>query len=210
MAAGPGLYSRVVAVLKVGLPLIALALLAGLFLAPREEERGVVFSPGDVEAFGEGLQISNATFTGTTRGDDRFRFTADLVVPDAAPPERAAITRPAGTIELKGGPVVTVEAATGDLHVPSQRLDLVGELRAGVGEGDLQVRRAQVEHLGGLSGAWACHAGAFGDGRLASPDVVLGDVDDDDIRRAELEQAGVMNANPGDAGGPACVFASGQ
>ena len=65
MAAGPGLYSRVVAVLKVGLPLIALALLAGLFLAPREEERGVVFSPGDVEAFGEGLQISNATFTGT-------------------------------------------------------------------------------------------------------------------------------------------------
>ena len=97
MAAGPGLYSRVVAVLKVGLPLIALALLAGLFLAPREEERGVVFSPGDVEAFGEGLRISNPTFTGTTRGDDRFRFTAELVVPDAAPPERAAIERPAGT-----------------------------------------------------------------------------------------------------------------
>ena len=48
MAAGPGLYSRVVAVLKVGLPLIALALLAGLFLAPREEERGVVFSPGEI------------------------------------------------------------------------------------------------------------------------------------------------------------------
>jgi lipopolysaccharide export system protein LptC len=135
MAAGPGLYSRVVAVLKVGLPLIALALLAGLFLAPREEERGVVFSPGDVQAFGEGLQISNATFTGTTRGDDRYRFTADLVVPDAAPPERAAITRPAGTIELKGGPVVTVEAATGDLHVPSQRLDLVGDVRIETSDG---------------------------------------------------------------------------
>jgi lipopolysaccharide export system protein LptC len=114
MAAGPGLYSRVVAVLKVGLPLIALALLAGLFLSPREEAgEGVVFSPGD----------------------ERFHFTADLVVPDAAPPERAAITRPAGTIELEGGPVVTVEAERGDLHLPSQRLDLVGDVRIETSDG---------------------------------------------------------------------------
>lgn len=136
MAAGPGLYSRVVAVLKVGLPLIALALLAGLFLSPREEAgEGVVFSPGDVEAFGEGLRISNPTFTGTTRADERFHFTADLVVPDAAPPERASITRPAGTIELEGGPVVTVEAERGDLHLPSQRLDLVGDVRIETSDG---------------------------------------------------------------------------
>ena len=33
--------------------------------------------------------ITNPTFTGTTRGEDRFRFTAALVVPDAAPPQRA-------------------------------------------------------------------------------------------------------------------------
>ena len=136
MAAGPGLYSRVVAVLKVGLPLIALALLAGLFLSPREEQGGgVVFSPGDVEAFGEGLRISNPTFTGTTRADERFHFTAELVVPDAAPPERAAITRPAGTIELEGGPVVTVEAERGELHLPSQRLDLVGDVRIETSDG---------------------------------------------------------------------------
>ena len=70
----------------------------------------MVFSPGDVEALGEGLRISNPTFTGTTRGDDRFRFTADLVVPDAAPPERAAITGSPARSSCKGGPVVTVEA----------------------------------------------------------------------------------------------------
>ena len=37
MAAGPGLHSRVVAILKVGLPLVALALLSGLFLAQPDD-----------------------------------------------------------------------------------------------------------------------------------------------------------------------------
>ena len=79
MAAGPGLYSRVVAVLKVGLPLVAVGLLASLFLVQTDDRLGgnVVFSPGDVEALGSGLSINNPTFTGTTRGEDRFRFTAD-------------------------------------------------------------------------------------------------------------------------------------
>ena len=79
--------------------------------------------------------ISNPTFTGTTSGGDRFRFTAELVVPDAAPPERAAITRPAGTLELAGGPSVTLEAADGDLHIPTQRLDLSGAVRIATSDG---------------------------------------------------------------------------
>jgi lipopolysaccharide export system protein LptC len=129
MARGPELYSRVVAILKVGLPLVALGLLSALFISPGvRDDDGVVFSPGDVEAFGTGLRVSNPTFTGTTRGGDRFRFTADLVVPDAAPPERAAITRPAGTLELTSGPTVSLEAETGDLHLPTQRLDLLGSV----------------------------------------------------------------------------------
>ena len=59
------------------------------FLVQTDDRLGgdLVFSPGDVEALGEGLRIANPTFTGTTRGQDTFRFTADLVVPDAAPPE---------------------------------------------------------------------------------------------------------------------------
>jgi lipopolysaccharide export system protein LptC len=69
MAVGPGLYSRVVAVLKVGLPLVAVGLLASLFVVQTDDRigEGVVFSPGDVEALGSGLRISNPTFTGTTR-----------------------------------------------------------------------------------------------------------------------------------------------
>ena len=130
MPAGPGLYSRVVAVLKVGLPLVAVGLLASLFLAQTDDRLGgnVVFSPGDVEALGSGLRIDNPTFTGTTEGGDRFRFTAELVEPDAAPPQRARITTLAGTLDLHNGPQVRVSARTGDFDIPTQRLDLSGEV----------------------------------------------------------------------------------
>jgi lipopolysaccharide export system protein LptC len=130
MPAGPGLYSRVVAVLKVGLPLVAIGLLVSLFLVQTDDRLGgnVVFSPGDVEALGSGLRIDNPTFTGTTQGGDRFRFTAALVEPDAAPPERARITTLAGTLDLQDGPRVSVSARTGDLDIPTQRLDLSGQV----------------------------------------------------------------------------------
>jgi lipopolysaccharide export system protein LptC len=129
MTAGPELYSRIVAVLKLALPLVALGLLASIFLVQTDDTiGGVLFSPGDVEALGDGLRISNPVFTGTTRGEDRFRFTAALVEPDAAPPERAAITDLAGTLELRDGPTVRLSAATGDLDVPSQRLDMSGKV----------------------------------------------------------------------------------
>ena len=129
MAAGPGLHSRVVAILKVGLPLVALGLLLGP--VPRPARRparrrgGLVFAPGDVEALGSGLVIRNPTFTGTTRGGRTASASPPRTVePDAAPPQRAAITTLAGDVELADGPTVTVSAATGDLDVPTQRLDL--------------------------------------------------------------------------------------
>ena len=46
--------------------------------------------------------------------------------------------------------------------------------------------------------ARACHVGRFGDCRLARPDRILGDVDDDDVGRAELEQAVLVDADAGE------------
>ena len=137
MATGPGLHSRIVAILKVGLPLIALGMLASLFLINAEDGggEGLVFSRGDIEALGSGLRVSNPLFTGTTRGGDSFRFTAELVVPDAAPPERAKITALSGEVDLVDGPVVEVDAADGDLHIPTQRLDLSGAVRIETSDG---------------------------------------------------------------------------
>jgi lipopolysaccharide export system protein LptC len=137
MAAGPGLHSRVVAVLKVGLPLVALGLLASLFLIQTEDRlgRNIVFSRGDVDALGSGLTISNPTFTGTTRGEDTFHFTAETVEPDAAPPQRARISALRGQVDFRNGPSVEVTAEAGDLDIPTQRLDLAGAVRIATSDG---------------------------------------------------------------------------
>ena len=69
---------------------------------------------------------------------------------------------------------------------------------SGIRESDLQIRRAEVEQADGVSRARASHVAGFGDRRLARPDGILGDVDDHDVGRTELEQSAVMDANPGD------------
>jgi lipopolysaccharide export system protein LptC len=163
MAIGPGLYSRVVAILKVGLPLVALGMLSALFLIQTDDRLGpgIRFTEGDMDALGSGLRISNPTFTGTTRGEDSFSFTAELVVPDAAPPTRASITAPTGELALSGGPVVALRAATGELDIEAQELALAGEVRIETSDGfeiaaervtlDLRAGRLEAGGEGGVA-----------------------------------------------------------
>jgi lipopolysaccharide export system protein LptC len=137
MAAGPGLHSRLVAILKVLLPLVALGMLAALFLIQTEDElgSGVVFSEGDIAALGEGLRVTNPTFSGMTEDDDRFRFQAEEVIPDAAPPTRADITALTGRIDFVDGRAVEVASRTAELDLSRNRLELVGEVRVETSDG---------------------------------------------------------------------------
>lgn len=130
MPVGPGLYSRIVAVLKVALPLIALGMLSALFLIQTDDRLGgeLVFSRADLAALGSGLRVTDATFSGTTASQDRFQFVAATVVPDAAPPTRAEIRELSGTIDLTDGRSVTVVASRGDLEIATQRLQLTGAI----------------------------------------------------------------------------------
>lgn len=134
---GAGLYSWAVAVLKVGLPLVALGLLSALFLIQTDDRIGgeIIFTEGDLEALGSGLRITNPTLTGTSRSADRFRFTAEMVVPDAAPPTRASITRLAGEMELHDGPNVELRAEAGELELADQRLQLTGSVDIATSDG---------------------------------------------------------------------------
>lgn len=137
MPIGPGLYSRIVAVLKVALPLVALGMLSALFLIQPDDRLGgdLVFSRGDLAALGSGLRISDATFSGTTRSEDSFSFLAAVVVPDAAPPTHAEITDLTGAIDLADGPSVEVRAARGGLDIEAQRLELAGDVAIETSDG---------------------------------------------------------------------------
>ena len=143
--AAPGLYSRFVTVLKVGLPLVALAMLSALFLIQNDDGPGgtITFSRGDMEALGDGLRVTNPTLTGSTRGEDRFRFTAEIVVPDAAPPTRATLSGLDGRIDFIDGTAVDVVARSGEIDLDAQGLSLTDAVRIETSQG-LAVRSDDV------------------------------------------------------------------
>jgi lipopolysaccharide export system protein LptC len=160
--AGPGLYSRAVAILKVGLPLIAIAMLAGLFVTSEGPRGGgeLVFSPADLAALGQGMRVTKPVFSGVTDAGDRFRFTAAEVTPDAAPPTRAAIDALAGRIDFADGRGVDVRARTGDLDLRAQSLRLEGEVALDSDDGyafdadrvDVDLRAGSMVATGGVGG----------------------------------------------------------
>jgi hypothetical protein len=78
MRGAQGLYSRLVAVLKIGLPLMAVAMLLSLFLFPREErvEPGLDLLGGRSRGARPGSEGQPAGADRATRDDDPFRFTA--------------------------------------------------------------------------------------------------------------------------------------
>ncbi|MBA3325782.1 MAG: hypothetical protein H0T41_11165 [Rhodobacteraceae bacterium] len=169
MAVGPGLYSRIVAVLKVGLPLIAVAMLAGLFFISDDgrTEGELVFSPADLAALGEGMRVTRPVFSGVTDAADRFRFTAREVMPDAAPPTRAEIVALEGRIDFAEGPGVDLSAATGTLDLESQVLTLAGPVRVTTTDGyDFAAERVKVDLAAGGMRAAGSVAGAGPMGRI--------------------------------------------
>lgn len=132
MANGPDLRSRIVVILKVCLPLVAVGMLAALFLIQTDDSLGggeIVFSEADLKALGSGLRVTHPILTGATEGNDRFRFTADLVEPDAAPPTHATITTLGGELALYRGLTLELSATTGTLDLKTQNLALGGMVR---------------------------------------------------------------------------------
>lgn len=134
---GPDRYSRFVSVLKVTLPLVALAMLAALFLTQPDDGdgTGLVFSEADLDALGSGLRIANADFDGTNATGDRFRFRSALVEPDAAPPTRASLSGLTGSVDFKGGPIVDLEADSGEIILATRVLTLTGSVKIKTSDG---------------------------------------------------------------------------
>lgn len=168
MASRPEVHSRVVTILKLGLPLVALALVASVFLVQTDDRLGgtITFSEADIDQLGSGLRLTNSVFTGTTSGGDRFRFAAATVVPDAAPPKRATISKLDGTLELVEGPTVSLAADTGDLDIPSQRLDIAGNVRISTSDGyELVTDKATIDVVSGsfIAGDQVVTRGALGE-----------------------------------------------
>lgn len=135
MARGDGTYSRIVAWLKVILPLVALGLLSTLFLFSKSREPGANMPFADAIRMGEiaSEQLGAPSFAGTTQRGDMLTMTAARARPDGdgriaadtlkaklllsdgsdirLTSDTAVLTEAANEIELRGN--VRVESSTG-------------------------------------------------------------------------------------------------
>lgn len=129
MARGDGLYSRVIAWLKILLPLAALALLSTLFLLSRSTEQ-VLDVPFAEALRGEGVareHVSAPYYAGTTESGDSLTMTAKSAAPEGEGLIRAEDL--AATLRKSDGSEILLNAVHATLSDHDQTALMEGGVR---------------------------------------------------------------------------------
>lgn len=131
MARADNTYSRVVAGMKVLLPLIALGLLSTLFLISRtvDPSKSVPVAQADVEKRAQDMGASNPSFAGVTDTGDEILFSAGIARPgrDVDGPITAdAVT---AQIRLAAGTTVDITARAAEFDQRAMKTQLRGDVQ---------------------------------------------------------------------------------
>ncbi|MBX2855245.1 MAG: LPS export ABC transporter periplasmic protein LptC [Rhodobacteraceae bacterium] len=121
-------YSSAVRWLRLGLPLMALAILVGVFYSGRPSggAQEIIFRTGQFAALQGGLRLTNPRFTGATSAGEPFMVRANWAEPDGPDPERIALNTVVGEIVQANGEKLTIQAAAGELAPKAQTVTLTG------------------------------------------------------------------------------------
>ncbi len=139
-------YSRLVALMKVALPLGALALIAAIFLSARDQgDLTDIFTPEELAQLGAGLRLDNPRFAGVTDKGEPFVVRADWALPDSAMPRVIELEEPRGEIELNDGRTIEVAAASGRLDRRRETATLTGGVTLETSDGHrIETERVRV------------------------------------------------------------------
>ncbi len=123
-------YSSIVAVLKVALPLGALALMSTVFLISRniDPERAVATATVDIESLVQEPRISVARFAGVTDGNAALTVMADTARADPDEGFRLDLTALSGALETPAGQRTDFTARHGSLDQRANRVVMEGEV----------------------------------------------------------------------------------
>ena len=123
-------YSRMVAWLKVLLPLAALALLSTLFLFSRniDPTTTIPFTTIDLTERARDERITAPEFAGVTEQGHRIAFNAASAKPDLETPSRASAETLDARIDLTSGAVITFTAKGGVIDDTADRATLTGDV----------------------------------------------------------------------------------
>lgn len=142
------LRTRVVGVMKYLLPLLALALLATVFLWNKDDEAGIglTFSQADIETMRSGLRVTGPQLSGSSLNGDIYDFRADVVIPQDLQLTHADIEGLTGRILFRDGRQVDLSAARAEIEMPSQRVVLDTGIQIRTSDGyEATAARAEVD-----------------------------------------------------------------
>ncbi|MDD3446484.1 MAG: LPS export ABC transporter periplasmic protein LptC [Zavarzinia sp.] len=129
-------YSRFVGLMKVLLPLVAVALLAAVLIWPSiESRRDIALTYGDMEIRADGLEMVSPVLTGV---DDRGRpyvLTAKGATADGLEPTEVTLREIEADLALQDGKPVKVIAATGLYRLKEEILTLSGGVTVTLADG---------------------------------------------------------------------------
>ena len=130
MTWGDDLYSRVVAWMKIILPLAALGLLSTLFLISRtvDPTQQAILEEIDLEQRAHEQGVTNPSFAGVTSGGDEVRFQATRARPDLNNPERLIADEVMASIRLHQGAVIDITSDHADMHQSKFTVSMEGSV----------------------------------------------------------------------------------
>lgn len=122
------LYSRVVTWLKIMLPLMALGLLATLFLFSNRIDPTTVEPATDLDLRqrASDQQITAPVFAGSSDTGDLISLNADAARPDPDNPGRIVVDAPRARIEMRSGLLINTRANSGVFTLSESRVVLSG------------------------------------------------------------------------------------
>lgn len=128
--------ARLIRALKFGLPALALAVFASLFVfnSARFSDQ-ISFEGVDLSALDEGLKLVEPRFEGATNRGEPFTVSAEWALPDGPRPERVELNSVSGEINLVDGRVVTLSATAGVLEPKANILTLTDGVRFASSDG---------------------------------------------------------------------------
>ncbi|MEM9575551.1 MAG: LPS export ABC transporter periplasmic protein LptC [Pseudomonadota bacterium] len=126
----PDRYSRMIAWLKVTLPLLALGILSTLFLISRavDPPSTIPFADTEVQERLTNQQVTGPYYSATTMDGDEIAFIAETVTtPDGQPGVNIAENVDV-TIDTPSGRQVNVTALRADVSIAADQTDLTGDV----------------------------------------------------------------------------------
>jgi lipopolysaccharide export system protein LptC len=130
-------YSRLVKITKVILPIVALAMLASIFVLSNNKaiREGLIFTDVEMAELAIGQKVTNPHFSGVTRAGDAFSISAEWALPDAPAPERIDLNLPSTVIDFRDGRTLKARSATGSLNLKTNEAVLQSGVRLATSDG---------------------------------------------------------------------------